>query len=574
MHRTSIRGIFVWIYLLAIVIALVLGLEIYQVTTTKERLAQRYLKELEMTKTCEDFLGLIIENIDQQTKELTLNQQVIDAFEKKNLRGNLNTARILNEWILRNTEIESILMMGLDEELLAVSKVTTNQLQEEKFINQLSKEVLQYIDEQLGGIYVGIGSDYMGEDCEQTVYIARRITGIGQLETIGYMFYFLDYEALKEQLSGYLERNNYELLLVDKQEQVLSFNRTDELLEKDEEAEISKLQVGKKNIHKMVYQYAEISSTPLGIKLLGKYKVEPEDNNLSHIIIAFSIINLIFIAIATLALKNIVITPLEEISQIARQISREGTLSTRFKVSSLYKEGNIIEEALNEMLNKINQLILEGEERERHRRVLELSVINHQVNPHFLFNTLNSVSLLISVEDKQTALNLVKGLAKYYRACLTQDNNINTVAQELTIMREYVHIIELKNPDLIRMSLEVDENTYDKKMPRMIMQTLVENSIKYGIKTMDEPLEIQMYVKADYKNNRTILEIRDNGKGIEEEIRQNILQGITLKDKSGFGLKSTIKRISLLYQVENIEDIIEIDSKIDEYTLIKFYIPW
>ena len=184
------------------------------------------------------------------------------------------------------------------------------------------------------------------------------------------------------------------------------------------------------------------------------------------------------------------------------------------------------------------------------------------------------MSFLISVEDKNTALKLVKGLAKYYRACLTQENTMNTVEQELAIMWEYVHITELKNPDLIDLSVEVDTDTHNKKMPRMIMQTLVENSIKYGIKTMDEPLEIKMHVEADYENNRTILTIRDNGKGMEDEIKQNIMQGIRLENKSGFGLKSTIQRISLLYQIQNISEIIEIDSKINEYTIIKFFIPW
>lgn len=555
-------------------IALVLGLVIYQNMTSKERSAQIYLKELEITQTCEDFLDLIIDNIDNHSSELTLNSKVTEAFENNKLEDNLEVASILNEWILNNTEVKSIHMMSLNGKILSASNVTIENYKEDTFVSQFSKEILQEIYDKAGQIYIGIGNDYVGDHYGRTLYIARRINSTSHLQAVGYMFYFFDYEMLQEKLSEYLERNNFEMILVDQNEHTLNFGASDTLQKTYKKYLKNQLADSEKESWESDYSYAETKSDSFGLQLMGQYIEKPVEDNLINILIAFCIVNLIFLVMAALAIKNIVVTPLEEISSVAKQISEEGILSTKFKVLNKYREASIIAETLNEMLGKIHRLMREAEERERQRRVLELSVISHQVNPHFLFNTLNSVSLLIAVEDKKTALKLVKSLAKYYRACLSQENNINTVEQELAIMREYVHIIELKNPDLIRMSIDVDENMYNKKMPRMIMQTLVENSIKYGIKTMEEPLEIEMHIKADYENDRTILIIRDNGKGMEEEIKQSILQGVQLKDKSGFGLKSTIKRISLLYQIESVKDIINIDSKLDEYTCIKFFIPW
>lgn len=556
------------------IISIVLGLKIYQEMTNKERSVQLYLKELEITHTCEDFLELIIENIDQHSAEITLNSHVIDLLKKETLEQNGMVMDILNDWMIKNTGVKSIHILNLKGESVSASEITSNSMKKKNCSNQFSLHIFENLNDKAGESYIGIANDYVGSEYARTLYMAKRINDKTHLEALGYIFYLLDMDFVQEKLDEYLERNNFEVVLIDKGGNAFNFGASRALYETYTKYMNGQLTGREKKNWEKEYSYAEVKNNELDIRFIGRYIERPKNNNLINVMLAFCIINLIFLTIITVCIRRVVLTPLEQISNVANRISEEGTLSTRFEISSKYREGYIIAGALNKMLDKIKTLIKESNERERQKQVLELSLINHQVNPHFLFNTLNSVSFLISVEDKNTALKLVKGLAKYYRACLTQENTMNTVEQELAIMWEYVHIIELKNPDLIDLSVEVDADTHNKKMPRMIMQTLVENSIKYGIKTMDEPLEIKMHVEADYENNRTILTIRDNGKGMEDEIKQNIMQGIRLENKSGFGLKSTIQRISLLYQIQNISEIIEIDSKINEYTIIKFFIPW
>lgn len=574
MRRGSIRGTLVAIYLLTMLIALTLGLGIYQMITANDRMAKKYLGELEVTNTCEDFLKIIINEVNTDTLELTLNKKVEYALGSDKLENNPVIKRVLSSWVLKNPEVKTVHMLSLSRKLLSESSVSTSKYQESGFRSQFSYEVLQKIDQQEGQVYVGVGSDFTGEDYNKTLYVGRRINSSDTLNKIGYMFYFLDEEVLREYLEPYLKRNKAELVIVDSQGHVMNFGESTQL-----QTRYSTYRGGGYTPDEMKkwenkYDHAQIESSAIGLTLIGGYIEQTLDSDMINIVIALSFINLIFLLIAIVAIKWMVINPLEKISNKARQISEEGTLSIRFDLDSKYREGNIIAEALNEMLNRIKELITEGEEKERQQRILELSVINHQVNPHFLFNTLNSVSLLIAVEDKKLAQKLVKSLAKYYRVCLTQENNTNTISQEMDIMREYIHIAELKNPNLIRLHLRVDENLYSKKVPRMILQILVENSIKYGIKTIDEPLEIKVDISADYENKKTIILIRDNGKGMEEQIKQDILKGVQLKDKSGFGLKSTIKRISLMYEIEDVNEIIHIESKLNEYTEIVFFIPW
>lgn len=573
MRRVNIRGILIITYVLGMGVALVLGLAIYQKVTAEERMAQNYLEELEMARTTEDLLELMLGKVLDNSLELVLDEKIEERLVKQDLMTDDYLRRVMNDWLIKNTEVHSMHIVDLEGNMLTGCNVSTSLQNKSAFKAQFTKEVLQEIDEKEGQAYMGIGSDYISYDIRPTLYIARRINSVN-LEKIGYMYFFLDVNVLEEKLKDYLERNRFEIVLADRRGHTLYFGEGQKLEETYNAYIKNQLSKEAYKTFESLYHHAEIESERLQLKLIGRRTSQKVDISFINIVIAISFINLIFLCISIFIMKKIVITPLEEIANHARKITQEENLAIRFKKGHSYHEANLINDALNEMLNKIDELIKEGEEKERVQRVLELSVINHRVNPHFLFNTLNSVNVLIAVEDKATAVKLIKSLAKYYRACLSQENDVNTIAQELVIMNEYIHITQLKNPDLIRTKIWVDENLYSKKIPRMILQTLVENCIKYGIKTMEEPLEIEISIKADTERRYIILSVKDNGRGMEEGIRLNILQGSRLEGKSGFGLRAAVKRISLMYQIENVTDILEISSKLEEYTEVKLYIPW
>lgn len=555
-------------------IALILGLAIYQKVTAEERIAQNYLEELEMARTTEDLLELIISKVLDNSLELVLDEEIEKRLEKQDLTTDDYLMKAMNDWLIKNTQVHSVHIIDAVGNSLTGCNVSSSRQDKLAFEAQFTEDVLQEIDQREGQAYIGIGSDYINPDTKTTLYIARRINS-ADLRKIGYMYFFLDINVLEEKLNSYLERNRFEIVLEDMKGRTLYFG-VGKKLEKTYNAYITnQLSKDERKAFENLYHHAEIESEELQLKLVGKRTSPKIDISFINIVIAISFINLIFLCVSICIMKKIVIMPLEEIANNVRKITQEENLSIRFNRGHSYHEANLINEALNEMLNKIDKLMKESEEKERLQRGLELAVINYRVNPHFLFNTLNSVNVLIAVEEKATAVKLVKGLAKYYRACLAQESDANnTISQELVIMQEYIHITQLKNPNLIRSKIEVDERLYSKKIPRMILQTLVENCIKYGVKDMDEPLEIEVSIQADTERRRTILSVKDNGRGMEESIRLKILEGSQLEGKSGFGLRAAAKRISLMYQIENTTDILEISSKLGEYTEITLYIPW
>jgi len=224
------------------------------------------------------------------------------------------------------------------------------------------------------------------------------------------------------------------------------------------------------------------------------------------------------------------------------------------------------------MMTQIRGLLEDVKNKEKLQRQLELSVINHQIKPHFLYNTLNAASILISVEKKETANQLLQTLASYYRACLNRGNDIVTLENELNIVRDYIKIVLIRNPNILTFKCDIDDNLLNLQIPKMTLQTLVENSIKYGIKDMGQPINISITAKK--KDEFAEIIVEDDGVGISKDIIDRIMKGEQLDVKSGFGLKSVLNRLLLLYEDKDMADLMEIQSEPGCYTKIILKMYW
>ena len=358
MRKISLRGILIYIYLLTMIISIVLGLKIYQEMTNKERSVQLYLKELEITHTCEDFLELIIENIDQHSAEITLNSHVIDLLKKETLEQNGMVMDILNDWMIKNTGVKSIHILNLKGESVSASEITFNSMKKKNCSNQFSLHIFENLNDKAGESYIGIANDYVGSEYARTLYMAKRINDKTHLEALGYIFYLLDMDFVQEKLDEYLERNNFEVVLIDKEGNAFNFGASRALYETYTKYMNRQLTGREKKNWEKEYSYAEVKNNELDIRFIGRYIERPKNNNLINVMLAFCIINLIFLTIITVCIRRVVLTPLEQISNVANRISEEGTLSTRFEISSKYREGYIIAGALNKMLDHIFYLTL------------------------------------------------------------------------------------------------------------------------------------------------------------------------------------------------------------------------
>lgn len=573
MTKSSIRGVLTIAYLSVMSASLLVGLTIYERVTASDREAAVYINNLQETKTLAEMLNLALCKTVDNSLDIALDRNLGSVLAGGIRFSDEQLSTMIDEWLIRNEEASSVHIINLQGEVLSKSKVTTTQVKAESFTAQFSEGFLRSVDRKEGEPCFGIGMNLIRGDEQRDLFFMRRINDPNKLERIGYLVVFLDHQALVDKILPYLKSKELQVLLVDEVGETIDLYAGDKLQEQyrtyREQAMVTKADKG----WKVMDDPIAFKDETLNAWLIASTTKTKKDTNLINIVSAILLVNLIFLTIGTIVVRRFIISPLEGIASKTRRINEEEDLTIRFEAANQYTEVGSIVKALNEMLEKINSLINENKKKEKQRRILELSVVNHQVNPHFLFNTLNSVNVLIAMEDKKTALKLVSSLSRYYRACLGREETINTVGQEVMMVKEYVNIMVLKDPGRLCTTFAIEERLYPYKVPRMVLQTLVENSIKYGIRTMEEPLQIQVMVREEVEKHRLVLTVKDNGKGIEQEVITKLMQNEKLKGKSGFGLRGTVKRIQLMYNIQEISEILEIDSKRDEYTKVSIFIP-
>ena len=199
---------------------------------------------------------------------------------------------------------------------------------------------------------------------------------------------------------------------------------------------------------------------------------------------------------------------------------------------SIYILWHYIEFTNSEAINKVKLETLIKE--------LELKTIKSQINPHFIFNALNSIRALVD-EDPQRARQAITELSNILRSSIQVDKvEIASLEKELAIVKDYLALEYIRFADRLQIVYEIDENTLHNQLPPMMLQTLVENAIKHGLGK--QPGNCIIKIASKFEDHRHVLKVINTG----------VLQST---DNDGFGLQSTRERLNILYRGEALFEI-------------------
>lgn len=166
-----------------------------------------------------------------------------------------------------------------------------------------------------------------------------------------------------------------------------------------------------------------------------------------------------------------------------------------------------------------------------------LDALTNQINPHFLFNTLNSVSTLIRL-DPDRARSMIYKLSNILRRLLRKTDNLSSLRQEISFIDDYLAIEMVRFGEKLRFYKEIDENTLDRMIPSMILQPIIENSIKHGLASKVDGGEIRL--RAWLEDARLHIAVEDNGVGIPESKLATLFE-------SGIGVSNVNERLRVLF---------------------------
>ncbi len=228
-------------------------------------------------------------------------------------------------------------------------------------------------------------------------------------------------------------------------------------------------------------------------------------------------------------------------------------------------------ESYNSMIEYLNELFNRLLEDEKNVQKAEMRVLQEQIKPHFLYNTLETISYMAVQENAGKVHDALETLGSFYRNFLSKGDHEIPLKRELRITQDYLSLQKLRYEDIFEDEYVIDDTTLDCMIPKLILQPLVENCIYHGVRLKGEKCVIRITTRMEEDGLHII--VYDSGVGMSDEQIKNVLEPGEEDDVwtlSGFGLRGTINRIRYYYDCAN---VISIRSEPGEYTEIELYIP-
>ena len=221
---------------------------------------------------------------------------------------------------------------------------------------------------------------------------------------------------------------------------------------------------------------------------------------------------------------------------------------------------------------RIETLMGEIIRQQNERRKSELDALQSQINPHFLYNTLESITWMVEAQKNEEAVIMISELAKLLRVSLSRGKTIIPVKDELQHSRSYMNIQLVRYKERFQMEFQTDKEIEDYCIVKLVIQPILENAIYYGVGNMDEDDEGKITVRGEKKEDDIYIIIEDNGMGMRKEVLENILKDNNKVPKhgSGVGVINVHSRIQLMFGEQY---GLEIYSEPDEGTRVVIHIP-
>ena len=288
-----------------------------------------------------------------------------------------------------------------------------------------------------------------------------------------------------------------------------------------------------------------------------------------------NIITLIIIGLANLffivLIASTIADPLIKLAATADTVSN-GDFDVELPKVKSNDEVGVVTRAFNEMVVSIKDYIdqltesMEATRRlrenelimENHIKDAELKYLQSQINPHFLFNTLNAGAQLAMMEGADRTNVYIQKVADFFRYNIKKNKDVVSLQEEIELVDIYIYIINVRFAGEIQFKKEINEDLLSVQIPSMILQPIVENSINYGLRNIDwtKKILLSVYEVGDY----ICVSIKDNGIGMSPETIEQILDGSytsnSKKSSNGVGLNNCIERLNIFYEREDVLDII------------------
>lgn len=281
------------------------------------------------------------------------------------------------------------------------------------------------------------------------------------------------------------------------------------------------------------------------------------------------VISMVMIIYLNQMVSSSVARPLEKLNESVREWEA-GNMNPDIYIGGFTEVehlGRTLKSTVEQIRKLMDDVLLEQEE----KRKSELDALQSQINPHFLYNTLESITWMIEGERYEDAVFMISQLASLFRISLSKGRTIIRVEDEIRHATNYMNIQKIRYKNRFQVDFQIDEEILNCCTVKLIVQPLLENAIYYGVEGMADEGEIHV---CGYRDGEDIcIEVRDNGLGMSQEIVDSLLKenSRTPRKGSGVGVINVHKRIRIRFGPKY---GLEIESEPDEGTMVRIRLPY
>ncbi|OGO79534.1 MAG: hypothetical protein A2Y23_09710 [Clostridiales bacterium GWB2_37_7] len=517
--------------------------------TVKEIIKNKYTETaIQSVYETGEKLNFILEDIQEFSTVIISDSQLLEMLDNKSSYKVEAFNSVLRSFITSRDDIEVIdLVMEDAYSYYSVGAKKTNRMERlSKQLNNSSGQPL-WLPTKIEEIEI-LSSKFK----KDYFTLARKIINFNTLENYGYLLIDLEEVILEQAYTGLKDNENVEVFISDDQGNVISHTDKSKIGSTIMFEPYAKEVLADKSGHSYVQYKTDIGKVAIYstienngwkiIKTISTDYLYSEINNIQKYFIVGGLIYGLVIILYILFFSFGYTEPMMRMMSVIKRVE-QGDLTARTEVKSNDEVGQL-GHSLNNMIAEMQILIDKLVKEEQEKKEVELEALHAQINPHFLYNTLNTIKWMAKIQGNTGISKAITALVKLLRISTNLGRDMISLREEIDYVMNYVVIQKLRFSKVVNIVYHIDESCMELSVPKLILQPIVENSFIYGMEEEQHDLNIEL--KAYIKDNILVIEIHDDGPGIEEEVLKNILTNATDKTRfSKVGLNNVNQRIKL-----------------------------
>ena len=495
-------------------------------------------------------IDFIIDSIADLSDMVVTNRDFIENLKDSSLESHEELNNILRNFSAINEQVDSMSLIAKGK-IYDVGTIKTY-VEEGRDIRNINKTHGELVWIDTIPVKVKILS---GEITKNYFSLGRKVIDLNSLMDMGTIFIDVDETILEDSYKNLITEESSELFICNSKGQIISHSNKEiigknigdkdyavEVLSSDKD--VGSIEFKDDEVEKVcIYSNITLPNWKI-VKIVSKEYLYKEITNMQRYMFIGGTIYVIITILICLFFSSQISRPMVSMKNMMKK-AEEGDLDVRINVDRIDELGEL-GNSFNNMIGKMNEVVDKLVEEERFKKELELETLHAQINPHFLYNTLNTIKWMAKIQGDKSVSNAVTSLIKLLRVSINLGKEMITLEDEIDYVRNYINIQNLRFNEKVNIIYNIDEECLKCTIPKLILQPIVENSLIYGIREDEEEEPLEISIKACIEEDNLIILVKDNGPGISDEDIEKIFS--KEKDVNKFskvGLNNVNQRIKL-----------------------------